>query len=656
MSFHLQQLTLRNWLAYEGEVTASFGNGNPGHNLWVVYGLNGFGKTSLLRATQWLFHDVMPDRHINSCFNKQALENGDHELSVSALFSYDGHTYHLVRRAKHRQGYPKTEVELTIDGEVKKDAVEDTINQIVPKECQQFFFFDGLEIEKYAQTHSKETREAIETVLGIPEVRNLNTDLSNLIQELEHERDQLLHDQESSIELQIKKDEAEAEIEAHELDLKNQQTNLDSLTTLIVNLNERANNLERKQDDITRLQELQRRLADLGERINNYDKELMGYLNVVSMQMVLPILTTRVNELQTQQNKAEIISQKTTDSTAQSTLIQKLLEEADDCICGRQLDDDAKAHLQQVLQDLSRALERSKHIAEKTGSYKSVLDQKSKLEKLIAHIEAQPKSEEIQDALSLKYKLQIEREESELEIERLKKKLEGSEDADVRDVFKQLADKKRDREDLENQTKETGHAIDEAKKRLAECQKELNDALRTIGDKSGIAATLENALGAQAVTEELVEEMLRLRRVSIQTNMTNVLRMVTNKPKEYDRIEINEDFSSSIVTVGDQAMRGDELSAGEKEVLAFSFIAGLNQSTETNAPLVMDTPFGHLDIKHRDGLLEALPKLPCQVILLATDRDLPEAELPGLKYCLGGVFDIFRDEQKRKSYVERREV
>jgi len=94
------------------------------------------------------------------------------------------------------------------------------------------------------------------------------------------------------------------------------------------------------------------------------------------------------------------------------------------------------------------------------------------------------------------------------------------------------------------------------------------------------------------------------------------------------------------------------LSAGEKEVVAFSFIAGLNQSTQTNAPLVMDTPFGHLDVGHRNGLLDALPKLPCQVILLATDRDLPEADLPNLDYCLGGRFDIIRDEIGERSSIE----
>jgi DNA sulfur modification protein DndD len=94
------------------------------------------------------------------------------------------------------------------------------------------------------------------------------------------------------------------------------------------------------------------------------------------------------------------------------------------------------------------------------------------------------------------------------------------------------------------------------------------------------------------------------------------------------------------------------LSAGEKEVLAFSFIAGLNQSTETNAPLVMDTPFGHLDVQHRDGLLHALPRLPCQVILLATDRDLPESELPNLSHCLGGCLSIVRDEISQCSYIK----
>ena len=220
MSFHFIKITLRDWLAYEGETIINFGPPQDSRNIWVVYGLNGYGKTSLLRAIQWLFHGQMPDRYIKNCFNHNALNDGRNELSVAAEFVYNGRHYHLIRRAEAkfksgRMTYPKEIVSLAVDYNPQKDAIADTISKILPKECQQFFFFDGLEIEKYAKdTHTKETREAIETVLGIPEVRNLDEDLGKLSKELEQERDQLLRERSIHEDLQAEKDEAMLEMEA----------------------------------------------------------------------------------------------------------------------------------------------------------------------------------------------------------------------------------------------------------------------------------------------------------------------------------------------------------------------------------------------------------------------------------------------------------
>ena len=231
-------------------------------------------------------------------------------------------------------------------------------------------------------------------------------------------------------------------------------------------------------------------------------------------------------------------------------------------------------------------------------------------------------------------------------------KLKGSEDADVGQVFTTLGEKKQNLADMEERIRSAEEEVKKAEKFLDGRQDVLNEAARAIDDKRRVVDALQLTRDAHAVAREMVERLLRLRRDAIERHMTNVFQMVTNKKQEYDRIELAEDFAPCIVTHSGQMMKRNELSAGEKEVVAFSFIAGLNQSTQTNAPLVMDTPFGHLDVSHRNGLLEALPKLPCQVILLATDRDLPEDELPNLAYCLGGRLDIIRDEIEERSRIE----
>ena len=658
MSFHFLRLTLRDWLVYEGEVNIDFKSPQDGRNIWVVYGLNGYGKTSLLRAIQWLFHDWMPGRQLKDCFNHNALRAGRNDLSVSAEFTYSGRHYHLIRRATAKiengevVGYPKSTVELAIDQEVQQAGVPDKLDQILPKECQQFFFFDGLDIERYAtDVHTEETRAAIETVLGIPEVRNLSDDLGKLSRELERERDQLLQDQSAYNALRENKEEALLDLDAAQDTLKNLKGQRDNLRLQIDRLQDRADELERARDEIDYLRGLRRQKSALQERLDNYENELRGYLLVVTQRLVLPLLNERVVRLRTQTRKAERTSEQLTRAKAQRELIKDLLD-GTACVCGREMDDQARDFLGKRLKELGEQVASSRRIQERVGSYNVAVTELKDLEGRIRLIEGLAAPDTIQGALLTKYKLQVEREEVEQDIAVREKRLEGNKDVDVAQVFTMLGEKRQNLVALEEQIKKAETDVKEAERALAERQKALNEAAQAVDDKCRVVDVLQMTLSAQAVAQEMVERMLQMRREMIERHMTNVFRMVTNKKQEYDRIELAEDFAPCVVTHSGQMMKRNELSAGEKEVVAFSFIAGLNQSTQTNAPLVMDTPFGHLDVRHRNGLLEALPKLPCQVILLATDRDLPEDELPNLAYCLGGRLDIIRDEIGEKSRIE----
>ena len=77
MSIRFERVILDNWLVYQGRVQIDFGEASTeGKNIIVVHGLNGFGKTSLLRGVQWAFHDSLPDKDLKECFNKGAIRDG----------------------------------------------------------------------------------------------------------------------------------------------------------------------------------------------------------------------------------------------------------------------------------------------------------------------------------------------------------------------------------------------------------------------------------------------------------------------------------------------------------------------------------------------------------------------------------------------------
>lgn len=97
--------------------------------------------------------------------------------------------------------------------------------------------------------------------------------------------------------------------------------------------------------------------------------------------------------------------------------------------------------------------------------------------------------------------------------------------------------------------------------------------------------------------------------------------MLTNKPEEYDRIEIDEQFNVSVMDKNNYVVHREDLSTGERLVVALSFILGLKQASEKIAPLVLDTFFAHLDEEHFGNIVKALPKFADQVILILTNLE-----------------------------------
>ena len=82
--------------------------------------------------------------------------------------------------------------------------------------------------------------------------------------------------------------------------------------------------------------------------------------------------------------------------------------------------------------------------------------------------------------------------------------------------------------------------------------------------------------------------------------------MLTNKPEEYDRIEIDEQFNVSVLDKHNNIVQREALSTGERLVVALSFILGLKQASEKTAPLVLDTFFAHLNEEHFGNIVKAI--------------------------------------------------
>ena len=148
-----------------------------------------------------------------------------------------------------------------------------------------------------------------------------------------------------------------------------------------------------------------------------------------------------------------------------------------------------------------------------------------------------------------------------------------------------------------------------------------------------------------------VESFRNWLRQQVQREASDVFIRLTTEP-DYIGLRINDQYGLQIIAAGDRIIR--ERSAGAEQVVALSLIAGLNRCTRTDAPVVMDTPFGRLDPKHGKNILEFLPTLAAQVVLLVQPREFDRnRDLPYLVDKVAREYQIIRDGGPTRSRLER---
>lgn len=88
----------------------------------------------------------------------------------------------------------------------------------------------------------------------------------------------------------------------------------------------------------------------------------------------------------------------------------------------------------------------------------------------------------------------------------------------------------------------------------------------------------------------------------------------TIDPQSFD-VKLFDDFGNEI--------QKKSLSSGERQIYAMSFLDALAKSSGRKLPIIIDTPLGRLDSKHREKLISSyFPLASHQVILLSTDTEV----------------------------------
>ena len=134
---------------------------------------------------------------------------------------------------------------------------------------------------------------------------------------------------------------------------------------------------------------------------------------------------------------------------------------------------------------------------------------------------------------------------------------------------------------------------------------------------------------------------------SFETQIASKFQFLNRKDSLIDSIQIDkETYMIEAVNKEKKVIKLEDLSAGERQLLAISILWSLSEVSKINVPVVIDTPLGRLDSKHREQLItKYFPQAGSQTIILSTDEEIIGNYYKSLKPYIGNEY--LCDENKK---------
>ncbi|HUW29624.1 MAG TPA: AAA family ATPase [Sulfuriferula sp.] len=658
----LKRLSIRNFMPYKGDVVLDFPQ-DASRNTLIVFGDNMRGKTSLLNAIRWTFYGNAMGRHLRPILlhqmpNREAASAGDWTMETRIEFEADGCQYDLRRVAEKKSlvAKPERPEDFLVSIYMQKngaalpgDEIDAEINQFSPEQVSRFFLFDGELLQEYEELliegseQGKKIKEAIEQALGVPALINGRDDISAILKKA-----QKLQAQEAS---QIKGMEGVSEgylqwttkRERFEADTTNLQTRYGSVRDERLALDDELEKVDGVYRQKNELDFNKSRCVEIEEEIKQKTLMRLQLAGQAWCDLLAPRLIAKREALSLEQKRV-------TDLIGKRIRIQALIGQTTQYLansvcptCNQPTAEEKRVPKERELENLRAELH---NLGGDDQNLADVTVQLQTLSKLIGQGVGERLSDTDKDLARLERDLA----KIENKIEDLREKTKGF---DTDEIMK----KRSLRDHLYKDEARISLDIEDRKVKINEADKEL----RILSQRMTMSNDSQRgARGAQMVDlcEKLyasfslsIERLREALRQTVQTKASEAFREMSTQ-KAYQGLQINENYG---LTILDQ--NGQEVplrSAGAEQIVALSLIDGLSHAGRTAGPVVMDTPFGRLDTKHRKNILAYLPNSASQLILFVHDGEIRGTDdLDVLAHRIGGRYEI-KEISPSHSVLERR--
>ena len=625
----IKKLELENFRQYIGNQTIEFSTDRE-KNVTVLIGVNTSGKTTLVRAFEWVLYGTneFDDKNL---LNKNVAENmqvGETKAVKGALTieheSETGETVTYVIERKQIYTCTGTSVRANVseakisylqpDGQTKTKLDTDfymNVERILPRRLANYFFFGGERVGNIAT--KSDIEESVQGLMGLDVLKNamshLKTVINKLKKSLDFSGDSRAIDTQNKLNGALaRKQECENELNTVTEQLEYYQSEKEKYAALL-RANEETAAAQKRREQLDNI------IKSLEERIARDKKDLVSAFSRNSFAFFsLPILKKTVEMLNNSEDETESVPEMTAAS------IDYILKRGV-CICGTCISEGSAAEKHLLC-------EKAKQPPESIGSLvrryrEQAMDYISSSDNYYEAIESRIAT------------LRADQRELGLRIDErasLDESLKGAKDVATLEQQYQIAER-----------------------RVREFDKRKEALLETIGSCKRDISNYEKAL------ETLTKANQKNARISLNIDYAQaVLDWVSEAYYSREGIvrgrleeKVNANFGmmyhgSRTVTIDDKYRVKyidvtTEESDGLKAVKSFAFVSGLvdlakealnsDSSKEANTtpqyyPLVMDAPFSNVDEIHIKNISAILSRSAEQVIIAVMQKDWePAAEI-----------------------------
>jgi DNA sulfur modification protein DndD len=647
-----RKLTIENYKSFQFPTEILFPTGDHGRSIFLVGGMNGAGKTSIMEGINYCLYGAKQDEIFRNV-NRREKAKGNASVSFELVIEMDDLSELVVKRLWSAGAVidpkPKDLAErLVVVRDGKRVSVQnqeiwqDFIRATIPPGITQFFFFDGEKIQEIAADDHSEVRlkSSLEAALGIQYINRLASDILVIKQD---ERKGFVEISDEDLEFK----QSELKKEKSKLSRKNQDrdTILSELETFKADLEEAKKRFEAAFHTIPEsreaLREQEKKRVLLSNRLGQVESEIR-----VLCEKALPFgITGRLfdgirRQIETERESASGEAIKENASTLAKRIV-RVVEEPEP-IYREKLSSEK-------MEELERRIFRLLKEGDPKGEVAKILDLS---DRDAARVMNKMETLEMSNIFLLQPLLEEKR-----ELEAQIRQVEGLNQAGIhsdseRELFEQLQVEMEGCSTQIGRKTEQLRLVEEEILSLQKRIREIEVEIERLYEKHNVSKEKADFIQeCDAIANVLNQFVVRLRKNKVhllQEKTFEMYRLLSSRSGLIKDIIIDDKtYEVRISDRNGHEMRKSGLSAGEKEIFAVSLLWGLAQTSQLKLPIIIDTPLSRLDSTHRDNIVNNyFPNAGEQVIILSTDTEIDTDYYRTLKPRLSGAACLEFDQRQ----------